>query len=433
MKILLVHNSYGATAPSGENVVFEAERGLLMAGGHEVIVYSKQTDRASVSGFRLLSTAMGTPWCESERRHVSTLIDGFKPDIMHVHNTFPRMSPAIFHLPARAMVARVLTVHNYRLFCAAGNHMLGDSVCTLCYERRSVLPGLLRGCYHGIIGTIPVAAMITLHNRLGTWLHEVDGYIAQTEFQRQRLLQAGLSEACVFVKPHFCFTPPQIIDWASREDKAVFVGRLSRQKGVHILLEAWRILADKAPKLEVLGDGPERGALERAVTDAGLENKVTFRGFVSEQDKRAALSTAKLLIMPTLWFETFGIVIAEAFSFGVPVVCSDLACLPEIVNEGETGRMFPPGDAIALSKTVAALWNCQATLAAMSVRARCHHEAAHQANGNLACLEEIYRKAIVVRNQRATCCKESPGQRASQKSIPLGSSTALPSTRNREG
>src|ERR1700680_707653 len=125
MKILLVHNSYGATAPSGENVVFEAERSLLMTGGHEVIVYSKQTDRASVSGIQLLSTAMRTPWCESERRHVSALIDKLQPDIMHVHNTFPLISPAIFHLPAKATVTRVMTVHNYRMFCAAGNHMWG--------------------------------------------------------------------------------------------------------------------------------------------------------------------------------------------------------------------------------------------------------------------------------------------------------------------
>jgi glycosyltransferase involved in cell wall biosynthesis len=279
--------------------------------------------------------------------------------------------------------------------------MRADHVCTDCYDRNSVIPGLRHGCYRGRLRTMPVAAMIALHKGLHTWTRKVDAFIAQSEYQRDRLAAAGLPPRNLFVKPHFCATPPEVVPWSGRVDKVVHIGRLSKQKGVQVLLDAWSRLGESAPALELIGDGPDRAVYERQARVLGLDRRVQFLGLVSEERKQAALSTAKLLIMPTLWFETFGLVIAEAFAWGVPVVCSNLSCLPSIITDGRNGRLFPPGDSAALAATVRGLWERQDEMMSMANFARETHERRHRADDNIGELEEIYAAARENRARQA--------------------------------
>lgn len=193
MRVLLVHNFYRSSAPSGENQVFEMERALLERRGHQVDDFTRHSDEIVRQGARgAIKGAASTPWNPSSARKLRKRITSFNPDVVHAHNTFPLLSPAVF--PAAKGIARVLTLHNYRLFCAAAIPMREGRVCTDCLDRRSVFPALHHRCYRGSrVATVPLAASIALHRSRGTWATDVEAFIALSEFQRQRVVDAGLA------------------------------------------------------------------------------------------------------------------------------------------------------------------------------------------------------------------------------------------------
>lgn len=194
MKILLVHNFYGSSAPSGENTVFTAEKELLRAKGHKVIEYTTSSDQIrSLGVVGSVVGAIGTPWNPVHLSRLRKLVLAEQPDVMHVHNTFPILSPAIFYATQGTMTASVLTLHNYRLFCAAGIPMRGNEPCTACLDKKSIWSALRFACYRNSrLATLPMAAMISLHHALGTWQKYVDAFIALTSFQEEKMISAGL-------------------------------------------------------------------------------------------------------------------------------------------------------------------------------------------------------------------------------------------------
>ena len=324
-----------------------------------------------------------------------------RPDILHVHNTFPLLSPAIFPALRNLPVATVLTLHNYRTVCAAAIPLRDGRVCTDCLDDRSVWPALRHGCYRGSrLATLPLAAMIALHRRLGTWGREVDALIALTAFQKDTLVRAGLPEERLYVKPHFYAAAPQPLAWAKRDDRVVFVGRLQEEKGLHVLIEAWRLWGDAAPQLDIVGDGVERASLERLVIASGLQGKVTFRGQLPFAETQAIIAASRLLVLPSLCFEGFPMVIREAFALGVPVACSRLGSMPCLVEQDKTGALFEPGNPNDLMRSVQALWRDQAKLEAMSGRARNEFAVKYDAKSNEKILLDIYRQAIQHRHDK---------------------------------
>ncbi len=189
MKILLVHNFYGSSAPSGENTAYLAERELLKKYGHEVIEFTRHSDDIRNRAFwGTLIGAFSTPWNPFCMRSIRRLLERERPDIMHAHNTFPLLSPSVFRAARGLSTATVLTLHNYRIFCAAGIPMRNSITCIECIEKDSVVPAMLYGCYRNSrLASIPMAAMISLHKRLGTWKRDVDAFVALTEFQRKKM------------------------------------------------------------------------------------------------------------------------------------------------------------------------------------------------------------------------------------------------------
>ena len=171
MKILRVHNFYGSTAPSGENQVFEDEGELLEAHGHDIYSFTRHSDQIRKAGFvGSLRGALSTTWNPWMARAIVAISKSWKPDVVHVHNTFPLISPSIFHALSGKGVARVLTLHNYRLFCSAAIPMRNGKVCTACLDRRTVLPALQHGCYRNSrIATAPLALNVALHRAARTW------------------------------------------------------------------------------------------------------------------------------------------------------------------------------------------------------------------------------------------------------------------------
>lgn len=396
MKILLIHNFYGSSAPSGENTVYEAERDLLRRHGHEVVEFTRHSDEIRGQGaWGVLKGALATPWNPFSAARLRRVLAQERPDVLHVHNSFPLLSPSIFHAARSFPTATVLTLHNYRTFCTAGIPERNGIPCTECLDHRSVLPGLHYGCYRGSrLATLPMAAMIALHRQLGTWRTCVDSYIALTDFQKTTMAAAGLPLERIQVKPHFYAAPPLPVPWGTREPKAVYIGRLGDYKGVHILIEAWCRWGSAAPPLEIIGEGPERERLERMVRAGQGNTRIHFSGQLPFDEVQGRLARAQLLLLPSLCFEGFPMVIREAFALGVPVAGSRLGSIPCIVDDGINGLLFEPGNPQSLLDVVSQAWQTTGQLEKMGNTARRAFDTLYTEDVNYSRLMEIYQAAI---------------------------------------
>ena len=393
VKILLVHNFYGLSAPSGENQVFEAEKALLQSHGHEVETFVRHSDEIRAQGsWGSVKGALATPWNPWMIRSVRRTVERFKPDVVHVHNTFPLISAGIFHAIGHH-AARVLTLHNYRLFCPAAIPMRAGKVCTDCLDTRTPWPALRNGCYReSRIATLPLAFGVGLHRVMGTWTKQVDGFIALSEFQRQRMVASGLPSERVQVKPNFYPGMPPVRPWHERAPYVVFVGRLKAEKGVVSLLRAWATWGTDAPELRVVGDGELRTELERMAE--GLS--VRFLSQVPAAEAQAQIAAARILVLPSESFEGFPMVVREAFAFGTPAAVSNLGPLPGIVRAGESGVVFEPANPESLLSAVRTAWQTPGLLERLGQGARAEFKAKYTEDGNYGTLMEIYQRAIEV-------------------------------------
>jgi glycosyltransferase involved in cell wall biosynthesis len=371
----------------------------LKSAGHEVVEYTRNSDEIRGHGaWGTLKGALSTPWNPFAFARVQRTIERERPDVMHVHNTFPLLSPAIFHSADKSATATVLTLHNYRTVCAAAIPMRDGQPCTDCLDLRSVTPALRHGCYRqSRLATLPLASMITLHRKLGTWRKHVDAFIALTEFQRDQLVAAGLPPERMHIKPHFYPDPPSPLPWRERETKVLFIGRLGEEKGVRFLIEAWRQWGEQAPPLELIGDGPQRRELEDLAKV--MNGKVRFLGQRPFPETQGRLASARLLVLPSVSFEGFPMVILEAFALGVPVAASRLGSMPCLVQDGRNGVLFTPGNAEELLRRVRGAWGNSDLLASMGTAAREEFEARYTAEANYRMLMDIYQAAIEHRSQ----------------------------------
>ena len=397
MRLLVVHNFYGSEAPSGENKVYRAEKALLQSRGHAVEEFTRHSDEIRSTGLRgKLRGALATPWSPRAARELKSHVEKMRPDVVHVHNTFPLISPSIFHaIDHRA--ARVLTLHNYRLFCPAAIPMRNGRVCTECLDSRSVLPALRHGCYRGSrLATVPLAAGVSLHRRLGTWSNRVEAFIAMTDFQRELLSWSGLPAGKIHVKPNFYPGQPAVIPWQEREPSVVFAGRLTAEKGLSNLIRAWRQWGAEAPQLQVVGDGAQRPELERMA--AGLP--VRFLGQMAGRKAQAQIARARLLVVPSECIEGSPMVIQEAFAFGTPVAVSRIGPLPSIVRHGSAGLVFEPADPESLLHEVQTAWKATGRLEHLAQRARAEFETRYTEDANYRMLMAIYEDAIASNTER---------------------------------
>lgn len=391
MRILLVHNFYSSAVPSGENIVFEAEKALLQAHGHEVIDFIRHTDEIRGAGLiGNIRGALATPWNWFMFKEVQKRVIDFKPDVVHVHNTFPLISPAIFHAIGNR-AARVLTLHNYRLFCPAAIPLRKGKICVDCIDKKTVWPSMKHGCYRkSRLATLPLAFNVSLHRLSGTWENQVDAFVTLSGFQKKLMVRAGLPEAKTYVKPNFYPGNPPVVPWQDRGKKVIFVGRLSAEKGVKSLLKAWRLWGSDAPELFLVGDGELRGELEEMA--AGLP--VKFAGQVSSAEAQSYIAKTCLLVLPSKWFEGFPMVVREALAFGTPAAVSDIGPLPAIVKHGKSGVIFEPGNPESLLKEVRAAWETPDLLEKLGAGARVDFEAKYTEGVNYQILMDIYKNAI---------------------------------------
>jgi glycosyltransferase involved in cell wall biosynthesis len=402
LRIIVVHNYYGSSAPSGENNAVDAEIAMLRRAGHSVYLYSRMSDEIRNYGWRgLVLGGLASAWNPFEILRFKGVLKRFKPDIIHVHNTFPLISPGILWA-IRGPTATIFTLHNYRVFCASGMLLRDGSICTQCMDKASAWPGLKHGCYRNSrVSTLPLTLSISLHRAIGTWRNRVDAMIALTEFQRNRLVAAGMPADRMYLKTNLVKNLSNVVPWQRRGNVAVFVGRLSAEKGVDHLIRAWLDIGAAAPTLRIVGGGPLQTELQELVRSRGAAN-VEFLGVVPPEIAIREISLAKLLIVPSICLEGFPVVLQEAFASGTPSAVSDLGSLPTIVKEGGNGFVFKAGSAAAIVELIERVWGNDELLMHVSAQARASHDMDHTEEMNHRRLMGIYEAAVHFRQRRQT-------------------------------
>jgi glycosyltransferase involved in cell wall biosynthesis len=395
MRILKVHNFY--QQPGGEDISYQSEVDMFMARGHEV--HCEEFRNSSIEDNRSLlesaRLAASTIWSRDAQRRLQKVIKDFQPDVAHFHNTFPLVSPAAYYTCRKAGVPVVQTLANHRLLCPSATFYREGQVCEDCLGRRVAWPGILHACYHDSRAmTATVAAMQTAHQLIGTWNNAVDVYIALSENSRDIFVRGGFAPDSIVVKPNFLAPDPGIGDHAG--DFVLFVGRLSPEKGITTLLQAWELVPDGIT-LKIVGDGPLAPEVAAAATSNPF---IEWLGRRPSDETVGLMGDAALLIFASEWNETFGRTMIEAYARGTPVLASNLGAAATMVKPECTGLHFEAGNARDLASKVAWLFDHQCELTAMGKQARTVYEQEYTAEQNYHKLLEIYQIARV-RNEKS--------------------------------
>jgi glycosyltransferase involved in cell wall biosynthesis len=341
MRVLVLHSRYTSGPASGENRAVEDEIRLLAEAGHDVRAWLPSP--AGATGPRLAGLAAGTVWSRAAASELRLLIGEHRPDVVHCHNLFPMLSPSV--LASAGDVPVVVTLHSYRMMCLSAVLVRDGRVCEDCVGR-TPWPGVVHGCYRGSRGaSAALAGSLALHRRLRTF-DRVRLFLAVSPFVARKHVQAGLDPSRIRVKPNFSWPAP-VRRGPGRH--FLFLGRLSPEKGVNVLLDAWRALGERrpAPRLVIAGDGPAGPGL-RAAAPPGVE----FVGTVRPQEVPALVGEARALLLPSVCYEGEPRSVLEAFAAGVPVLASRTGGLPALVDEDACGLLAPPGDVPAWTAAV---------------------------------------------------------------------------------
>jgi glycosyltransferase involved in cell wall biosynthesis len=421
LKVLFLHNFYQSSSPSGEDAVYDHEVEMLRTAGVEIVRYERHNDEIR----NPLHVAFGAVWSRRTYREITSLIHKEKPDVAHFHNIWYLISPSAYYACKEAGVPVVQTLHNYRMFCANGLLLRDGKTCEDCIGK---MPwrGVVHGCYRNSrLYSVPVAASEWFHWLKRTWTETVDGYIALTGFGKKKFIECGLPAEKIYVKPNFLSDPPIFL--SSPDNYAVFIGRLSREKGVDVLLDALHTLKSSHPhnfspfSFKIVGDGPMRqqimgrcedmkmgkwrngetetakGEGQRAKGLSGGPCNVELLGRKSQAECMALLSRARFMVTPSVCYENFPLTIPEAFACGKPVIASNLGAMAQIVEHGKTGLLFEPGNAGELAKAIRRLWEDEELCLEMGRNVRAEFEARYTAEHNFEMLMGIYAEVMKIR------------------------------------
>jgi len=369
----------------------DLEANLLRDNGHEVArlsVWTRELEGASL--IRLMAAGFGSVWSFRGYSMMKKAIARFSPDVVHVHNTFPLLSPSVFWAADRAGVPVVQTLHNYRLTCANSLLLRNDRPCQECVGH---VPwsGLRHRCFGSSFSrTAAVSSMNVVHRWLGTYQTKVHAFIVLTPFSKEILARAGLPREKVFVKPNFSPTISQLT--SPRLRRFMFAGQIVHFKGVHLLLEAWARLAPAGHQLLIVGDGPARSELERRFA---AQANISWCGNQPREKVIGLLAGSRWLVLPSLAYENFPMSVLEALSVGTPVIVPHHGAFAAIVSNGVEGLAFSAGDGASLSRALqSALAASEADWVQWSANARNKHLSEYTDQTNYAQLISIYQQAV---------------------------------------
>ena len=377
MRVLMVHAAYQQRG--GEDSVVDTEVTLLRDHGHEVQLYLRHNDEATSAG--RISVASQALWSRRSEADVGRLVETFKPDVVHVHNTWPMVSPSVYWPAFKAGVPVVQTLHNFRLMCPQAMFLREGKICEDCL---GTLPwrGVLRGCYRkSRVQTALLASTVQLHRAVGSYERAVTLFVALSAFSKSKFVQGGLDADRIVIKPNFIEdTGDGMLD---QRTGGLFVGRLSDEKGISVLLDALRL--GQAP-VTVIGDGDWGQQTRQQLGGHAL-------GFRPVAEILSRMKSAAYLVLPSLCGENFPRTIAEAYSCGLPVIASRLGAMAELIEDGETGLLFEVGNARDLADKLAWAETHPQEMLRMGRAARQRYLERYTPDRNHDELMAIYRKA----------------------------------------
>jgi len=387
MKILIIHNKYQQSG--GEDCVFLNELTLLKENGHivETVLFDNRTIKSTLDK---LLTAVGCIFNFKSYFLIIDKIKRFKPDIIHVHNFFPLISPSVFFAASKCDVPIVLTLHNYRIICPNALLLRNQRPCISCIDKKNQIKGVLCKCYrNSFVQTFIVMLQNFVHSvLLKTWQKHLSRIIVLSEFSK-RIFDKSIIKSIsgnMIVKPNF--TSKYEVKNKRKEDFYIFIGRLSEEKGINVLIEAFR---NSELHLKIIGNGP----LESEVSNFSKKNNnVETYDFMEKEEMLEFLSRAKALIFPSICFENCPLIILEAFMLGIPVICSDIGGGAELIENGENGLLFSAGKASELIEKVKKIEKDGDLLEKLSSGALKSYKKLYTPESNYLRLIEIYQKTI---------------------------------------
>ncbi len=383
MRVLQIHTPY--RLEGGEDAVVRDEASQLRGAGHEVLQHQVPNPEGRV---KTLGALVLAPWNRAAATEIKRVVQRFRPDVAHVHNTWFRLSPSVPSAVHELGVPLVMTLHNYRLFCVNALLLRDGRPCEDCLGTHP-WRGVLHSCYRGSAPLSAVAAStIAVGRARHTWETAVDRYVAPSAFMAAKAAAGGLPEHKIIVKPHGVTDPGHRVESPSKSSTVLFVGRLSPEKGLAVLLDGWVLARPTSLHLLIVGDGPQRELLERRQTPG-----VTFLGWREIGDVRRLMLAARALLFPSICYETFSYTAAEAFAAGLPVLAADLGAAAEIVKavgpEWLVPRGAPEGWAAALRRL-----ETSDTIDIVGKHARDLYETNYTPGRSLSQLLDIYRGAV---------------------------------------
>ncbi|MEU5430287.1 glycosyltransferase [Streptomyces olivoreticuli] len=395
MHILVVHNRYSSAQPSGENKVVDQEVKLLREAGHRVEVFERRSD--DIAARSLLGKAavpLLVPWNPAVRAELAARLRTERPDVVHVHNVFPLLSPAVLTACADAGVPAVATLHNYTQVCPPGTLQRDGRPCTECVGA-APLPAVRHGCYRSSrLATVPLAVSLSVNRR--RWWSGVERFFCISAAQRDVLVRAGMPPERLAVKHNF--VPEPGVRRAGAGEHLLYLGRLAEAKGVRLLMAAWDEIAASGGvgvPLVVAGAGP----LEPEVTAwAAGRDDVRYVGLYDAAQCRQAIARSVAVVAPSTWLEAFGLVVVEAMAAGVPAVAAGHGAFVELVEDGVTGLLHRPGEAASLAARIRRIAAGPARNQEMGQAARRRYEQGFSPAVGLERLVEGYRTAIAGRS-----------------------------------
>lgn len=391
MNITVLHNFY--QLPGGEDQVFRGEVDLLKSYGHQVSPFVLSNDQLTkISPLRQASSSI---WNREVYARLRQHLRETKAEVVHIHNTFPLASPSVYYAARAEGVPAVQTLHNFRLLCPAANLFRDGRPCESCLHTTTPWPGVVHACYRqNRLATAVAAGVLTTHRALGTWRTKVDCYIALTDFAREKFISGGLAAEKLFVKPNFMHPDPGVGTGNGRF--ALFVGRLSPEKGIETALKAWSNQNIGIP-LKVVGDGPLKGLVEAA---AEQNRSIEHLGWCSKETVLSLMKSASFLVLPSLCYEGFPMTVVEAFAVGLPVIASRIGSLASVIEHNHTGLLFEPGNSDELAKLVADASRSDSLRTALGRTARERFLARYTQEANYSILMDVYSAARQIRHNR---------------------------------
>lgn len=390
----MLHNRYQFAG--GEDASTEAEVALLRQAGHDVALMEAHNDRLkTLSGWAMVQLFQQTVWNAQAYHQVRDRLQVTHADLLHVQNFFPMFSPAVHAAAHNLNIPTIQHLRNFRLACLNAYLLRDGQVCEACLGKNP-WRGLLYQCYRrSFPASFGVWSMITAHRWRRTWQRDVDAFITPSHFAAEKLVQAGIPDDRLHIKPDFIpdplpdhSIPPQPL-----APRFVFVGRLNEQKGVTLLLEAWRQLQQKDWELILIGIGEQSTQLQQFVTEYALSN-VKFLGQLPLAQVLQVLQTATAVVVPSQSYETFGRVAIEAFANGRPALVSALGALPELVQEGSTGLIIPHRDLAGWVDRLYWAGHHPTEMGKMGHAARQRYLAAYTPAANNQQLQHIYQQVL---------------------------------------